>query len=249
MIFILSKILLFLIKPFFWFCVLLIVAAFVKQEKTRKKLLLAAIAVLLFFSNTFLAGKAVNLYEPKYPTEKKHYDVAIVLGGFSGLNKRNNEIQFNWASDRLFQTISLYRQGRIKQILISSGNASLINNEVKEADLVKKFLQESCIPDSAILIENQSRNTVENAKFSATLIKKTMPNARVLVVTSAWHIPRAKVIFSKVFGNQIDYLPTNYIGQTDYSLEDFIIPNPGAFGTWDLLFKEWIGLLVDRVRK
>lgn len=207
-----------------------------------------AIVVLLFFSNSFLVGKAVNWYEPKYPTEKKHYDVAIVLGGFSGLNKHNNEIQFNWASDRLFQTISLYRQGRIKQILISSGNASLTDNEVKEADLVKKFLHESCIPDSAILIENQSRNTVENAKFSALLIQKTRPNAKVLVVTSAWHIHRAKLIFAKVFKNQADYLPTNYIGKTDYSLEDFIIPNPGAFGTWDLLFKEWIGLAVDNVR-
>ncbi len=248
MIFILSKVLLFLIKPFIWFCVLLVAATLAKKDKTRKKLLLAAGLVLLFFSNPFLAGKAVNLYEPAYPTQKKSYDVAIVLGGFSGLNKRNNEIQLNGHSDRLFQALSLYRQGRVKKILITSGNASLVNNEVKEADLVKKFLHQICIPDSAVLIENQSRNTIENAKFSLALIKKTMHNAKIVVVTTAWHIPRAKVIFKRFFGDGLDYLPTNYAGQADYSFEDFIIPDPGAFGTWDMLFKEWLGLLADNFR-
>ncbi len=248
MIFILSKILLYLIKPFVWFCVLLVAAVFAKKDKTRKKLIIAASLVLLFFSNPFLAGKAVNLYEPVYPIQKKSYDVAIVLGGFSGLNKRNNEIQFNGNNDRLFQALSLYHQGRVKRILITSGNANLINNEVKEADLVKKFLHEICIPDSAVLIENQSRNTIENAKFSLALIKKSMPKAKIVVVTSAWHIPRAKVIFTRFFGDGLDYLPTSYVGKTDYNLEDFIIPNPGIFGTWEMLFKEWIGLVTDRVR-
>jgi len=248
MIFILSKILLFLIKPFVWFCILLVAAVLVKKNGIRKKLIIAAVLVLLLFSNPFLAGKAFNLYEPAYPRQKKNYDVAIVLGGFSGLNKRTNEIQFNGANDRLFQAISLYQQGRVKKILISSGNANLLNNKVKEADLVQKFLHEICIPDSAVLIENQSRNTIENAKFSLALIKRTMPQAKIVIITSAWHIPRAKVIFTHFFGDRLDYFPTNYIGKSDYGLEDFIIPNPGVFGTWDTLFKEWIGLLVDRVR-
>jgi len=248
MIFILSKILLFLIKPFVWFCALVVAAIFAKRDKARKKLIIAAALVLLIFSNPFLAGKAVNLYEPEYPVQKKNYDIAIVLGGFSGLNKRNNEIKLNGNCDRLFQAISLYQQGRVKKILITSGNANLLNNEVKEADLVKNFLHQICIPDSAVLIENQSRNTVENAKFSYVLIKKTMPHAKIVVVTSAWHIPRAKVIFTRFFGDGLDYLPTNYVGKIDYNFDDFIIPNPGVFGTWDMLFKEWIGLVVDRFR-
>lgn len=248
MIFILSKILLFLIKPFVWFCILLTLSFWAKKDKTRKHLSTAAIVVLLFFSNAFLANEVVKLYEPSYPTQKKNYDIAIVLGGFSGLNKRNNQIQLNGNCDRLFQAVSLYQQGRVKKILITSGNANLINNEVKEADLVKNFLHQICIPDSAVLIENQSRNTVENAKFSYTLIKKTMPNAKIVVVTTAWHIPRTKVIFKRFFGDGLDYLPTNYAGQADYNFDDFIIPDAGVFGTWNMLFKEWIGLLVDNFR-
>lgn len=248
MIFILSKILLFLIRPFFWFVVLLLTSFFCKSASLKRRFLGSAILALLIFSNGFIIGKVLNLYEPTYPTKKKNYDVAIVLGGFSGLNKRSNEIQFNWASDRLFQATSLYKKGRIKKILITSGNASLTDNEVKEADLVKKFLHDICIPDSDVLIENQSRNTIENARFSAELIKKTYPTSKILVITSAWHIPRAKLIFSKVLGNELDYLPTNYLGPKEYAIEDVIIPNPINMETWSILFREWIGLIVDSVR-
>ncbi|QIL38612.1 YdcF family protein [Pedobacter sp. HDW13] len=248
MIFILSKILLYLIKPFLWFCILLILSFFAKKDKTRKHLGTAAIVVLLFFSNAFLANQVVKLYEPPYPAQKESYDVAIVLGGFSGINKRNNEIKFNGSNDRLFQTLSLYRQGRIKKILISSGNANLINNKVKEADLVKKFLHEICIPDSAVFIENQSRNTIENAKFSLALIKKSMPQAKIVVVTSAWHIPRARLIFNRQAQQKLSYYPTDFRGSTESGLNDLLIPSVSAFGTWEMLFKEWIGFLVDYFR-
>lgn len=224
------------------------ISFFCKRSSLKRRFLGAALLILLIFSNGFLVGKVLNFYEPTYPTAKKNYDVAIVLGGFSGLNKRTQDIQFNWTNDRLFQTISLYRQGRIKKILITSGNASLTNNEVKEADLVKKFLHEICIPDSDVLIENQSRNTIENAQLSSALIKKKSPTTKIVVVTSAWHIPRAKLIFSKVFGEGVDFLPTNYLGPAEYAVEDFIIPNPGNMETWSTLFKEWIGLIVDSIR-
>lgn len=248
MTFILSKILLFLIRPFFWFCILVILSILVKTKKLKNRFFLTAVIVLIIFSNGFLIGKAYNLYEPDYPSTLKNYDIAIVLGGFSGLNKRNNEIQFNWASDRLFQTFSLYKKGKIKKMLITGGNASLTDNQIKEADLVQKFLRNICIPDSDVLIENQSRNTIENAKFSAQLIEKKFPGAKIVVVTSAWHIPRAKLIFDRFFRIKPDYLPTNYIGRTaDYSFEDFI-PDPGILSSWELLFKEWIGLAVDYFR-
>jgi len=248
MIFILSKVLLFLIKPFFWFCVLLILSLLVKNKKFKHNFLIAAVVILLVFSNGFIIGKAYNLYEPVYPQTIKNYDIAIVLGGFSGLNKRNNEIQFNWASDRLFQAVSLYKKGKIKKILITSGSAALLDNEVKEADLVQKFLHNICIPDSDVIIENQSRNTLENAKFSAKLVEARYPDANVIVVTSAWHVPRAKLIFDRTFKKKPDYLPTNYNGGTaGLSLDEFI-PDPGVLASWEILFKEWIGLVVDKIR-
>ncbi|WP_343523194.1 YdcF family protein [Pedobacter sp.] len=247
MFFILSKILLFLIKPIVWIFVLLICAITSKQAKQSRRYAACALIIFFFFSNGFIAGKIINSYEAGYPP-LQHYDIGIVLGGFSGLNKRTNEIAFTGASDRLFQAISLYKKGRIKQLLLSSGSANLIDKKVKEADLALNYLKLIGIPDSAILIENQSRNTIENARYSLALVGKKNPKAKLLVITSAWHIPRAKLIFEKLARQKIDYYPTNFSGNTGFVLSDFIIPNAGALGTWEMLFKEWIGLMVDRFR-
>ncbi|MFC3560404.1 YdcF family protein [Pedobacter jamesrossensis] len=188
-----------------------------------------------------------NAYQADYPPKNKKYDVAIVLGGFSGLNKRNNEISFGNSSDRLFQAIALYKKGIVSKILLSSGSANLVDTSAKEADLALAYLKLINIPDSAILIENKSRNTVENAEFSLALIKKHHPTAHILVITSAWHIPRAKLIFNKK-SKEIDFYPTDFRGETEYSFGDYFIPNASALSGWDTLLKEWIGLLVDKIR-
>lgn len=247
MFFILSKILLFLIKPFFWICVLLLIAIFCKNQKLKQRYLILGIVLLLFFSNDFILGKLYNAYEANYPPKDKKYDVAVVLGGFSQINKRNNEIAFGGSSDRLFQAIALYKKGIVGKILLSSGSANLIDKSVKEADLAISYLKLIGIPDSSILVENQSRNTLENAEFSLALIKKQNPNADILVITSAWHIPRAKLVFNKKY-NGIDFYPTDFRGQTEYDLGDYIIPSASAIASWDTLLKEWVGLIVYKIR-
>lgn len=247
MIFVLSKILLFLIKPIVWVVCLFLIALISKNGIKRKRFLIAGLITLLFFSNAFVLGKIFNAYESNYPTGQE-YDVGIVLGGFSGVNERNNQIRFGGTGDRLFQAISLYKSGKINRFLITSGNSNLDDKTVKEGDLVYNYLKQIGIPESSIIIENQSRNTIENASLSYQLIKKVNPKARVLVVTSAWHIPRAKIAFSKYFGNNVDYYPTNFIGKTDYDLSDYLIPSAVTLSNWELIFKEWIGLLVDELR-
>lgn len=203
--------------------------------------------LLLLFSNSYLVGKFFNAYEAEYPPGRK-YDVGIVLGGFSNINKRTGEVAFGSTADRFLQAISLYQKGVIKKILITSGSANLIDKEVKEADLVQKYLAELKVPDSIILIENQSRNTIENAKFSHDLLKEMDKNSSILVITSAWHIPRAKLSFDKYFTNRVEYYPTNHIGKTEYDLSDFIVPSAEAMSSWNILIKEWVGLFVDRFR-
>lgn len=247
MIFVLSKILLFLIKPIIWVFGLLIFVLFTKNPKKKKRIFCGAIIVLFFFSNTLIAGKVLNFYESGYPKSQK-YDVGIVLGGFSEFNKRNLSISFGFAGDRLFQAIRLFKRGEIKKILITSGSANLLDTTAKEANYTLAFLKQLGIPDSSILIENRSRNTVENAKYSFALINKHYSKARILVITSAWHIPRSKLIFDKQTNNKLNYYPTNFLGKTEYDLGDYVIPNAIALGNWELLFKEWIGLIVDSIR-
>lgn len=238
---------LFLIKPIIWILALLIAALIAKKQITRKKLLLLALVLFLLFSNGFIFGKVAYWYEPDYPSAR-HYDVGILLGGFSSHNKRNNSIEFESSGDRLFQTIKLYKTGRIAKILISSGSGNLIDKSVKEADLALKYLKQIGIPDTAIIIENQSRNTLENAQYSLKLIDQYKSNAQILVITSAWHIPRTQLIFNRFSKSHLDYYPTDFEGKTAFDLDDFIIPSAAALSGWEKIIKEWVGLGVDRFR-
>jgi uncharacterized SAM-binding protein YcdF (DUF218 family) len=98
------------------------------------------------------------------------------------------------------------------------------------------------------MVENQSRNTLENAQYSLKLIEKYKSNASILVITSAWHIPRTKLIFSRFSKKPLDYYPTNFEGKTEFDLEDFILPSASAFAGWEKILKEWVGLAVDGFR-
>ncbi|WP_316809079.1 YdcF family protein [Pedobacter agri] len=245
MMFILSKILIYLLKPYIWIFILLICASIFR--KSRRKFLLVALAFFFIFSNGFIIGKLLNWYEPDYPAPKI-YDVGIVLGGYSGYNERNKKIEFGSSGDRLFQAIDLYKQGRIKKILLSSGSANLLDTTQKEADLTLPFLRQIGIPDSSIIIENLSRNTIENAKNSLSIIEKQKPGSTVLVITSAWHIPRSKIIFDRFSKSELDYYPTDFWGKTEYDFADFVVPSASAMQASEQLIKEWVGYVVDRIR-
>ncbi|WP_316794958.1 YdcF family protein [Pedobacter agri] len=245
MIFILSKILIYFLKPITWIFLALVIAVFF--PKKRRLFLILAFVFLLFFSNGFIVGKFFNFYESGYPTKQK-YDVGIVLGGYSGYNERNQKIEFGSASDRLFQAIDLYKSGRINKILISSGSANLFDTSKKEADLTIIYLHQIGIPDSSIVVENLSRNTIENAKNSLAIVEKINPNAKVLVITSAWHIPRSRLIFNRFAKHKIDYYPTDYFGKTEYDFADYFIPSASALQAWEMLLKEWVGYIVDGLR-
>ena len=247
MIFLLSKFVLFFIKPLVWVFIVFVIAFFSKQKERQKKLMVSGLIILYIFSNAAIVNKVFYWYEAKYGSYEK-YDVGIVLGGFSSFNSKSKTIEFNQNADRLFQAIYLYRTGVIKKILISGGSIDKVPIHKIEANLTARYLRGIGIPDSSILVEDKSRNTIENAANTFKMMTKILPKAKILVISSAFHLPRVKLIFSKYFGNQLAYYPTSFIGHDTNSFSDYIIPSVGALGNWELLFKEWIGLTVDRFR-
>lgn len=233
-------------KPFTWVFILLCFSIVSKHSKTRKLTLASAFAILLLFSNTWIFNQLVKRYEAPYPI-RKHYDIGILLGGFSGVNDAK-KIEFTSAGDRILQTIALYKQGVIQKILVSSGSANLFENDIKEANLAAEYLRRIGIPDSAIVVESQSRNTKENIENSYQLIFKENSGGSVLIITSAWHIPRTKLIVQQQGVAMPDFYPTHHLSTADLSWSDYIIPSVEAMNNWGILIKEWVGYLVTKAR-
>ncbi len=248
MFFYLSKILLFIIKPMVWIFVLLFGALLTKNEVKRKRRLLIATILLFLFSNNFLVNEVFLLYEDSgSPEPDSTYETGIVLGGFSNRDKSLGRTVFFEANDRLMQALKLYHEGRIKRIMISSGSAAVIGEKIKEGDAVRDYLKSIHIPDSAVIIENESRNTLENIRNSFSKLDSMKLTGKTLIITSAWHIPRVRLCTK---GKKVDFFATNYISdkKRDYSPVNLLVPSPKALLNCELLIKEWVGYITYFVK-
>jgi uncharacterized SAM-binding protein YcdF (DUF218 family) len=248
--FVLLKILLFFFRPLTWIVILFVVGFVTKKQPRRKRLFIAAFAMLLFFSNPFIINKLISVYElkPVQLPQNNSYPAAIVLGGFVGSNKKDNRGYFNPASDRFIQTALLYKTGKVKKIIIAAGNGYITQHHFVEADFVKDNFITLGIPATDIYTDGRSRNTEENALNSKQIIDSLQMHGPFLLVSSAFHLPRAQMVFRK---NGIDTqpYPCDFISKqvSNNFFEDYILPSSGALRNWDLYIKEIVGTISYKI--
>ena len=248
MFFIASKILSFLIKPVIWVFILIIIAIIFKSK--RKKILTYTIIIFWIFSNNFLADKAARVWQIDQKDGlniKGQYEVGIILGGFSGYDSKIKMLDFNTQSDRMIFAEQLYYQGKIKKILISGGNGTLIKNSYCEAKEIKEHLIRNKIPEKDIWIESTSRNTYENASNSAKILKDKEVKS-ILLITSAIHMRRSLFCFNKVNIRPTPF-STDYTAEIrKFNLEYMLIPSIEGFVKWQDIIHEWIGYIVYKIK-
>lgn len=242
MFFVFSKILYFLLSPLTWMGLLLLILLFSDQYKWRRKLWLSIIGIAIIFTNPFLYRNAELLWQTS-PVELKKgitYEAGILLGGFSGYDK-NNRGFFNNASDRFIQAASLYHQGIIKKIIVTGGNGLLTSDQPAETVFASDQLLKMGIPKEAILLESNSRNTYENAIFTKRMVDSLQINGKLVLITSAEHMPRSEKVFKKA-GFTIQPYPCDYdIINERLDLSNTIAPDPSLLVNWKYLIKEIVG--------
>lgn len=250
--FILSKILKFILDPFNWVLVLFLIGLYKLYRRNGGRAYLTTSMVLtLVFSNPLLSNLAVRWWEPDtYPDSLivEPYELGILLSGATrGLDLKADRPIYGSGADRVLQTLALYKQGKIKRILLTGGSGSVEHPDQRESYWIRKVLLDAAIPESVIYVENESRNTWENAKFSTELVKRKQElSGRKLLITSAFHMNRAQACFKKA-GLQFDIYPVES-GKSAISWNPYriIIPDVQAISTWDRLIHEWIGYLMYR---
>ncbi len=246
MFFILSKILAYLIMPFVVICLLLVAAALVKRQPLKNKLFYTGLALLLFFSNDFVANEVALLWEiPVTPFREmnKNYTWGILLTGVTkhdeGLTDR---VFFNRGADRVTHTVQLFKMGKLKKIVVSGGSGRLLAMDRKEADEVAEALQLMGVPDSAIVKESNSRNTHESAEAVKEILNGKAKPSECLLITSAYHMRRASACFAKA-GWGMTCFSTDFISHRRRYSFDMLIPSTDALGKWQLIIKEWVGII------
>ncbi|MDO9000140.1 MAG: YdcF family protein [Bacteroidota bacterium] len=252
MFFFLSKILAFIISPVVWVFGLLVYAFKTKNESRAKKTRITAIIILYVCCNSFVVDECFRQYEPvtpDYDLMSTKYDGAIILGGIGNIDVRLKKINFGGSADRLFQILPLYYKGRVKKLIFTGGSGSIEFPESKEGIYIKKYLKSINIPDSAMIIESESKNTFENAVFTKKILDSLNFKGNFLLVTSAYHMPRSLAVFKKAgFTNITPYITNKSSGIRRYSLDHLFIPNPDALFSLQLLIHEWLGFIVYKIR-
>lgn len=246
--FIVSKIVGFLLDPFIWILLLLLVSVFIHDNKWKKTLRRSALFCFLIFSNNYIINNAWNSYQWKPVTlaPGSKYQSGIILGGLAGYDEALHQGFFSQASDRFIQTARLYHLGHIRKIIVTGGNAIFVKESgYNEADFIAKNLRDLHIPAADILLEKLSRNTIENARFSKKLMDSVHTAGPSLLITSAVHMPRALKVFIKQ-GIDVEPYPCNYrVLPVDAELTwKSLIPSQEAFGKWNILLKEIIGIIL-----
>ena len=252
MFFYFSQFLSFLAMPFTLFILLLLAAFYFTPKSIGKKILGTGIVLLLLFSNPFLSNLALLAWEPPYRSfdEIPATEIGIVLTGVTNLNKTaSDRTFFGKGADRITQALQLYRMGKIKKILITGGQGLNPTNSYSEAELLKRFLIMTGMPEADILIEEKSVNTRENALFTKEFLEKEgiATHQEFVLITSAFHMSRSKKCFDKVGLKTIPFPVDYYSHDLKYYLPSLIYPKAEALLDWQILFKEFLGLLMYRV--
>ena len=246
MFYIASKLLAFLSQPITWIFTLLIISLIYKSK--RKEILIISISLFYFFSNSFIADEVTRIWEVKRFIPSLTYDVGIVLGGIADYDKITKAHNFNKNADRLMDAEQLYHKGIIKKIMLSGGNGLLYNDGYIESQEMRDYLLANKIPISDIIIENKSKNTMENAMNSAEILKEKYNEGSFLLITSANHMRRAQLCFNKA-NLEITAFPTDCTTSYRSTGYDYILfPRAEALERWQDLIHEWIGYIVYKIK-
>jgi uncharacterized SAM-binding protein YcdF (DUF218 family) len=236
-----SSIVSILMSPFNWIVVLLIGAYFIRKKNWKRTFIILAVCLFIVFGNNWLLNAYIGTWQPKpVPVPSLPvYSCGIVPGGFASPDENSNGY-FNSSADRFIQAVKLYRRGKIQHLLISGGNGKPGDKNFREAAWVKTQLVQFGIPDSVIFVEDKSNNTQDNAVNSKHMLDSLHFPPPYLLITSAFHLPRAALTFKKD-GLAVDPFPCNYTaGMDSFSLDD-LLPRPSVLLDWDRYLKEAVG--------
>lgn len=246
MFFLLSKVLDFALLPTVWLLALLGLALLARHPRRRRQWLVAATVLLVIATNPLVANELLLAWElPPVPLAAlpRRADAAVLLTGITQVHKSpHDRVYLGAGADRLTSALWLYRAGRVRCIIVSGGSGAVQATAHTEADDLTTLLRLAGVPNSAIIREENSRNTRENALFTKQLLAPGQDT--LILVTSAFHQRRALGCFAQVGLHPIAF-PAGYRSADRRLAPDaWLVPSPEALASFSLLTHEVVGWLL-----
>ncbi len=255
----LSKLLPLFVYPLGLACLLLIVAlvCFWRRPRVSVTAIFLALLVLVLASNRGVAiGLIRSLESQNIPATELPTAAAIVVlgGGTKPAIPPRPWVDLSEEGDRALYGALLYRQNKAPWLILSGGRITWGKDAPPESADMAAIAQVMGVPNQAILQDSRSLNTYENAVNVGKILDQQGLQRRVLLVTSALHMPRSRLIFQRQGIDAIS-APTDFLvtegdleqGSLQASLLD-LIPDAEELTHSTRALKEYIGLVVYRLR-
>jgi len=206
----------------------------------------AAMIGLYVFSTPIFAKNFFKLIEGTAPRQTpnnvSNAEAIVVLSGMINQVKSTNGVYPEWMDpDRFFAGLELYKSGKAPKIIFTRGKMPWDNATITEGDILRKFALDYGVPDSAIVLTGNVENTADEAKAVEKLMGKWR---HIILVTSAFHMPRAKQNFESqdfiVQPFRVDYKVDQLNGLT---VMDFL-PDADSFRLLNTGYRELIGRVI-----
>jgi len=163
-------------------------------------------------------------------------DAIVLLGGGMGCHEKCGRPELCQGGDRVWTAARLYRAGKAPLMTVTGGGA--------KGELA--FLRDMGVDTACVTVLEAARNTEEEARLISALGVR-----RILLVTSAWHMPRAKMLFERA-GFEVIPAPTDYemhfADEGLYQVRDFF-PSAEALLRNSCAVKEWVARACYRVKR
>ena len=195
------------------FLSLIVIDLWHRSWSLRSWLALVGFLAITLGGNFYIAHWISHSLESRYPplTTNPNADAIVILGG--GVRpdfppRQHPEV--DEPGDRVIHGAFLFHKGYAPLVVNSGGWVSVYweSGERSEAADMQKLLKMLGVPEEQILLETQSQNTQENGQLTAELLDGNDVD-RIILVTTARHMPRAKAVFEKQ-GFEVIPAPTDY---------------------------------------
>lgn len=218
-----------IISPSFIIIGLLLTTLFLNKYNHKKVRRISIILLLSFYCLSIkpVSKILLNLVETKENSTTlsiQSSDAYVMLGGGIILNTPNGNIPKDAVYSRIIEVAILYKRYP-KPIILSGGD--VYKKGVTEASVYKKYLLNLGIPKTDIIVEEKSRTTLENARYTKDILDNINVDS-ITLITSASHMTRAKRTFDDLEINVSTYSSGYLKGQEDFKIID-IIPSSYYF--------------------
>ena len=237
----LHKLLPLFIMPIVVFLVLILICNY----KGYKKLIYLFSILFYIISTPIFSNFIMKIVEGKYKYQKlenlEKVDAIVILGGMLKIYEFENNYTVEWQDpDRFFRGIELYNSFKSDKIVFTGGKSPFNMTEVSEGSVLKNYAVKYGVLEEDIIVTKEVLNTYDESLAVSEVLGE---NKTVILVTSAFHMKRAKLLFEqqgvKIIPYKVDFKSS--INSRLYFID--FIPNSLALKKTEIALRELLGRL------